>query len=219
MGKILPSFRKAVIDEIMDNISSNTSQYYVFASNPIAHANDIPLLYEDDYTNYFISDWNLLFGKRLNVVDLIPSIDNNKWVANTIYNRYDNYNLLMYSSNTSFYAITEPDTIGGSYNIFKCIDNANGAPSTIKPDTIQTSTFETSDGYKWRYVTSVTTANYLKFATDDYFPVYVNTAITTAAPTHAGFEVLVVANGGVGYSCYHSGNIVSVISKIGRAHV
>ena len=42
MGKLLPTFRKAIIDEIMDNISSNTSQYYVFASNPVAYTGNTP---------------------------------------------------------------------------------------------------------------------------------------------------------------------------------
>ena len=213
MGKILPTFRKAIIDEILDNISSNSTQYYVFASNPVAYTGNTPALTNDDYSNYFINDWNLLFGKRLQIFDVVPSVRNNKWVSNTVYNRYDNRDELLYSSNTGFYVVTEPSTTGGSYNVFKCIDNANGSPSTIKPTTIQTSTFETSDGYKWRYITSVTNVNYIKFATDDYFPVYVNTAVTSAAQTHSGVEVLMIANGGSGYACYHSGNIASVISN------
>ena len=150
MGKILPTFRKAIIDEILDNISSNSTQYYVFASNPVAYTGNTPALTNDDYSNYFINDWNLLFGKRLQIFDVVPSVRNNKWTSNTVYNRYDNRDELLYSSNTGFYVVTEPSTTGGSYNVFKCIDNANGSPSTIKPTTIQTSTFETSDGYKWR---------------------------------------------------------------------
>lgn len=213
MGKLLPSFRKAVIDEIIDNISSNTSQYYVFASNPVAYTGNTPALTDDDHSNYFINDWNLLFGKRLNTVDLAPCVHNHKWTSNTVYNRYDNYDEFLYSSNTGYYVIVEPSTLGGNYNVFKCIDNANGSPSTIKPETIQTSTFETSDGYKWRYITSVTTSNYIKFATDDYFPLYVNTAVSTAAQTQSGVEVLMIANGGAGYAAYHSGNVVSVISN------
>ena len=213
MGKLLPSFRKAVIDEIMDNISSNSTQYYVFASNPVAYTGNTPALTNDDYSNYFINDWNMLFGKRLALVDVAPAIHNHQWVANTVYNRYNNRDETLYSSNTGFYVITEPNSIGGSYNIFKCIDNANGAASTIKPQTIQTSTFETSDGYKWRYITSITNSNYVKFATDDYVPVYVNTAVTTAAQTQSGIEVLMISNGGSGYACHHTGNIVSVINS------
>ena len=31
MGKLLPSWRQALIDEMVNNITSNTSHYYAFA--------------------------------------------------------------------------------------------------------------------------------------------------------------------------------------------
>lgn len=213
MGKLLPSFRKAIIDEIIDNISTNTAQYYVYASNPVSYTGNTPALMEDDFTNYYITDWNMLFGKRLANVDVIPVIDNHVWTSNTEYRRYDDTFVYLYSSNTPFYVITTPDTTGGNYKVYKCIDNANGSPSTTKPSLVQSSTFETADGYKWRYITSITNSNWIKFATDEYAPVYVNTAISAGAQTHAGIEVVVISNGGVGYSSYHNGNIVAVANS------
>lgn len=213
MGKLLSSFRKAIIDEVVDNISTNTAQYYVYASNPVPFSGNTPALTEDDFTNYHINNWNMLFGKRLANVDIIPVIDNNIWNSNTVYRKYDDTFEYLYSSNTKFYAVTTPESTGGDYRIYKCIDNANDAPSTIKPNLVQSSTFETADGYKWRYITSITNSNWVKFATDEYVPVYVNTAISAGAQTQAGIEVVVISNGGIGYSAYHNGNIVAVANS------
>ena len=54
---------------------------------------------------------------------------------------------------STFYVVTD------AFNIYKCLDNSNGAVSTFDPSTIGTPTqqgsFETADGYKWRYITSI----------------------------------------------------------------
>mgnify|MGYP003353934112 CR=1 FL=1 len=110
MGNLLPSFRKAVIDEIIDNISTNTAQYYVYASNPVPYSGNTPALTEDDFTNYHINDWNMMLGKRLANVDIVPVIDNNIWVSNTVYRKYDDTFVYLYSSNTKFYVVTNPDS-------------------------------------------------------------------------------------------------------------
>ena len=213
MGKLLPSFKKAIIEEIVDNISTNTAQYYVYASNPVAYSGNTPALTEDDFTNYHINNWNMLFGKKLANVDIVPVIEKNMWSSNSVYRRYDDTFVYQYSSNTKFYVVTTPDSTGGDYKIYKCIDNANGAVSTTKPNLVQATTFETADGYKWRYMYSITNSNWIKFNTDDHVPVYVNTAISAGAQTYAGIEVVVIANGGVGYSAYHNGNVVAVVNS------
>ena len=64
MGKLLPSYKKAIYDEIIDNITSNTSHYYAFAANPVAYSNTAPEVSDDDYSTTFINDWQLLFGKQ-----------------------------------------------------------------------------------------------------------------------------------------------------------
>ena len=130
MGKILPSYKKAIYDEIVDNIVSNTSHYYVFASNPVAYTGLAPDVSGDDYSTTFANDWQLLFGKKLANSNIMPMISKNIWASNTIYNRYDNTSNTLYIDN-NFYVICEPASVGGAYHIYKCIDNANGAPSTV----------------------------------------------------------------------------------------
>jgi hypothetical protein len=210
MGKLLPSYKKSIIDELQQSISTNTSNYYVFASNPVA--TEIQPTSNDDFSLSFVNNWNLLFGKKLANTNFIPIIKNNVWESNTVYDRYDNTSQTLHFEN-NFYVFSSPAVLGGGYNVYKCIDNANGNPSSVNPGSIgtptQSTTFETSDGYKWRYVSTISSLIYNQFFTEDYAPIYPNTSLSAAAATYAGVDVVVVSNGGIGYETYTNGVIQS----------
>lgn len=206
MGKLLPSWRKALIDEMVDNIQSNTSHYYAFAGLSYNQSTA-----NSDYITLFNTEWNMIFGKKLANTNIIPVIKNNLWVSNTVYDRYDNTSNTLHA-NSNFYVISPPEIVGGEYHVFKCIDNANGSVSTIRPFLTQATSFQTSDGYKWRYISSITYKNYLSLSTVDYSPIYVDAGISASAQTYAGVEVVMISNGGIGYSTYHEGIIRSVVN-------
>lgn len=211
MGKILPSYKKAIIDDVISNITSNTSQYYAFVANPVPTVGNTPMITNDDYTTTFSNDWQMIFGKKLNNVDIIPVINNVQWQTNTVYTRYDNTSNTLY--NSQYYVITPPAVSGGTYDVYKCIDNANGSPSLQIPDQLQPSSFTKSDGYTWRYITSISSSNYLKFSTDQYAPIYPNTTIVASAYSYTGVEVVQIVNGGSGYNAYNNGTVRGVVNS------
>ena len=212
MGKILPSFRKAIIDDIVGSVTSNNTTYYAFGANPIAYVGAVPNVANDDYSTYFTNNWKMIFGKKLTNINFEPVIAKNIWSTNTVYSRYDNTSNTLYLNN-DYYVISSPTIVGGSYYVYKCIDNNQNAVSTIDPGSIgtptQVTTFETSDGYKWRYVASVSSANFDKFATDDYIPVYPDPSVVSTANLYAGVEVVVISNPGSGYNTYANGVVKS----------
>lgn len=210
MGFISPNYKKAVFDELVYNITANVSQYYAFVSNPIAYTNGTPTVTNDDYNASFINDWQLLFGKKLTSANFAPVILNNVWVSNTYYNRYDNTSANL----TNYYVVTPPNVIGGDYLVFKCIDNANGSLSTRQPDQLQANTFYKSDGYGWKYITSISSANYQNFATDRYVPIYANSFISSAAANNSGVDVVTVSNGGASYITYNQGYVQFVNTSV-----
>lgn len=212
-GVIQPAYKKALIDEMFQNISSNTSYYYAFAANPVAYTGLTPNTTMDDYSSKFENDWLLLFGKKLSISNFAPLIQNNLWAANNIYLRYDNNNSELYSNN-QYYIITAPEYDGGTYNIYKCLDNSNGAPSTVKPTEVQTTSFYTSDGYLWRYMTSIPYRLYRMFSTQDYSPIYANTITSLYANVYCGVEKVVIRDPGSGYSAYHDGTILSANATV-----
>lgn len=207
MGKLLPPWRQALVDEMLTSIESNTSHYYAFAglSYNGSSANT-------DYVNFFNTESNLLFGKKLANTDVVPVIKNNVWSANSVYDRYDNTSNTLHSKG-NFYVISPPPQIGGSYQVYKCIDNANGSPSTIQPLLVQTTTFQTSDGYKWRYLTSIFYKDYLTLSTTEYTPIYNNPVISATSLLYSGVEVVMIQNSGSGYSTYHNGTVRSVVNS------
>ena len=217
MGKILPYYKKAIIDEIIDNITSETSNYYVFAANPVAYTgNAVPEVANSDYETTFTNDWLMLFGKKIKTADVVPFIEKNMWTNNTVYSRYDNTSNTLYVDN-NYYVITSPSDTGGSYHIYKCIDNDGNTASIINPSTIgtptQQGTFETSDGYNWRYITSISSFNWDKFSSTDYAPVYANSLVVSSANSYAGVEALVITNSGNGYNAYTNGIVGSVVNS------
>ena len=42
MGKLLSSYKKALLLDFIDALEANTARYYAFASNPIPNDGDIP---------------------------------------------------------------------------------------------------------------------------------------------------------------------------------
>lgn len=208
MGIILSSYRKAIIDDVIGNISTNTSYFYAYASNPIPYANGVPTS-NASYTSIYENNWNLLFGKKLANSDIKAVIKKYIWTSNTVYARYDN---TKDQSNAQFFVAVSPGTPGQPYHVYKCIDNSNGAPSTLAPDIQQAGSFTKSDGYVWRYMYSVVDADYQKFSTNTHIPVTPNTTIQSSAGSYNGVEVVVVANSGSGYSSYTDGIVKSVVN-------
>jgi hypothetical protein len=206
MGLTLAAYKKAMIDEFTSAINSNNSFYYGFGASPVAISGNARPVTTTDYAEQFTNDWQMEFGKLLVGADISPMVYSNLWVANTIYSRYDNTQTLV---DNDFYVFTLP-RVGAPYSVFKCIDNANGVPSTVEPSTIQTTTFQTGDGYKWRYITSIPNYIFQTFSIGVYAPIVSNSAIQTTASTYCGVDVIPVTNGGGGYTTTYDGTVVGV---------
>ena len=210
MGNLLPNYKKIIIDEIITNITSNTSQYYAFAAGPVPYVGGTANVTLDDYSTKFTNEWSLLFGKKLSNTDIYPIINYYQWVNGNVYDRYDNTKDL---SNSQFYAVVAPTNLGGSYSIFKCIDNANGAPSTLPPTLVQGTSFNPGDGYIWRYITSISASNFYRYSTTNYVPTIPNPTYVATAYQNSGVEVVNVTDCGNGYISYNSGVVQGYVNS------
>lgn len=210
MAVLSPNYKKSVIDDIIAQISANSSYYYVFASNPIPNVSGVPDDDLGDKTTSAISDWSMLFGKKLVNTDFNSVITNITWTTNTIYTQWDDTVDL---SNSQFYAVV---TAGGGadYLVYKCIYNNSNGYSTVTPPTSSPSysTITLNDGYMWRYIMSVPAATFTKFipSSNGYIPVVPNNAVVANAGLNSGLDVINIDAAGNGYLQYHTGNIASV---------
>ena len=62
---------------------------------------------------------------------------------------------------TTFYVVTS------DYNVYKVISNNNGANSTVATTGTSTNILTTADGYKWKFMYSISASDVNKFVTSD----------------------------------------------------
>ena len=112
----------------------------------------------------------VIFGNKVGVDEIRYMFNINNWAAGTVYDDFDD---TQDASLLNMIVTVVNDE--GNYYVFKCLDNNNSGPSTSAPslNEIDTSTYEliiSSDGYVWKYMFSVTSAEAQVFATTDSLP-------------------------------------------------
>lgn len=208
MSKLITNnLRLFNIDQFIESFSEpNFNVYYFFIGNPIPFSNDNspPALY-DNIKNTFIDPYeNMIYGKRVTSSDVVQMIPRHDWTANTVYTKYTHDDPDLMASN--FYVLSDESS---SYSVFKVLDNNNGAPSTYRPRLSETSAdddfyYTTVDGYQWKYMYSITTSQFNKFATSSHIPVFIN-ANVVGNSVIGSIDNIEVISGGSGYASYTNG--------------
>lgn len=154
---------------------------------------------------------NMIAAKRIQSSDVSFCVPRYDWATSNVYAEYDNTDTTLYSS--QFFVMTT------DYNVYKCLYNNRGAASTVKPTGTSTSVITTSDGYKWKYMYSVSAADTLKFVTGSYIPVKTLTSDdgTTQwdvqqAASNAAIEIIDVTANGSSYA-YRANTFSSVTNS------
>jgi hypothetical protein len=151
----------------------------------------------DNYQEIYYDIWrNMMSAKRIQPSDVSHVIPRYDWANNTVYVQYSDINPNL--ENEPFYVFTNEN------NVYKCIDNNRGSPSTVRPTGVVTNDIiSTMDGYRWKYMYTVSSGKILKFVTSDFIPV--QTLLTddssdqwdvqSSAANGAIQKIVVVANG------------------------
>jgi len=216
MGSIVTSkFRIHNAEQFVESFSeaSNTIMYLFIGKSTAFPDDNVPPTPVNSTANIEFTPWREMYGaKRVNTSDVTHAIERYNWTSGTVYDYYDDQdtNLL----DDDFYVMTD------EYNVYKCLWNAGGTASTSKPTGKSTTEFIAGDGYVWKYMYTVSTANALKFLTNDYIPVQTLASddgsdqwdVQTAAVDGA-IHIVEVTNGGSGYT--DSANLVVSIAGNG----
>lgn len=91
-----------------------------------------------------------------------------------------------------FYVVTD------EYNVYKCLDNNNGALSKTKPTGTQLEPIKTPEGYIWKFMYNIPINLRNKFYTDEYIPVV--SALTNHFYSNGTIDNVYITNRGEGYS-------------------
>ena len=144
-----------------------------------------------------------ILAKRLtndNASLIVPRID---WESNTVFNNYQ--------ANSNFYVLTSKD------QVFKCLFNNNNQASTDEPEITLSSTsleepyLQTADGYKWKYLYTLTSVQKQKFLNEEWMPVVTNKFVSASAKP-GSIDIVTITNLG---NNYVSGALQDIITVNG----
>lgn len=187
------------------------SQRYFFAADHRPSTNTVIPDLSEAVSNTSFNPWQqMIFGKAVQQSAL--GIPNYPYQFGIPYAMWDDQ---IDMTTVQWYAIVN----AGSYShIFGCLDNANGAPSTVQPDfstavASDNLQYIASDGYKWMYYSTVPSSLSANLATSDYFPLVANTSVTQVAVSGA-IDQISVEDRGKGYNNYCQGSFQSTDIKV-----
>jgi len=158
-----------------------------------------------DFISYFDQS---VVARRLTLNNISFVIRRINWIQNTVYSKYG---CTICPINSNFYVLNSKK------QVFKCLDNRNSAPSTYEPEISLSTTsleepyFITADGYKWKYMYSITTAQQEKYLTETWMPVSVNRFVNSAA-VNRSIDIVTITNTG---NNYVNGPLQGIISVNG----
>lgn len=166
------------------------------------------------------SPWSDMIGaKRVIESDVVQVIERYNWTVGTVYDQYDDQDSDILDDD--FYVMTE------NYNVYKCLWNNNGVAAgsvtgtSDQPTGTSTTPFQTTDGYIWKYMYTVTTADALKFLTNEFIPVRTDSTVNAYATSTANgaIHAIVVTDGGSGYVAVSDVPVVTITGTGGTTVV
>ena len=230
MSILLRAYRDNVIDSfIADFANTSSNVYYIALSGITAHSDpddssiddNNPPTESSDLENFFYKTHReLILGKAVFPSDVRKMIRRYNWSSNTIYRQFDDQDKLMLSNNNGYYVITDDN------NVYKCLFNGYGIPSTQKPTGTNPEPFYTTDdantgiGYRWQFMYQIDTDTFNDFATTDFIPIntfedggtiYGDANVVSEA-VNGSIESILLTTNGAGYSAYVNGTVVSTTS-------
>ena len=145
--------------------------------------------------------YQMIGMQKLSAADVSHVVKRHDWTTGTVYEQYDSDLADLYDKNPCFYVLTN------EFKVYKCIDNNNGANSTVQPThTTPTPTGSATDGYIWKYMYSITTADSEKFLTNAYMPVKtvpITIDVTTASVSASGQDKILLTEANLDIKVKH----------------
>ena len=165
----------------------------------------------DDVTSEFYNYDDMLGAKIITSSDVSHCIPRRNWTTGTTYDMYEHNISSSNAANSGATNLFDSSFVvmNGSFAVYKVIENDGATASTVEPTSTSNSIFETSDGYRWKYMYSLTSAETLNFMSTDFIHVSTDSTVSAAAVDGALDTILVVA-GGSSFST-SSGSTISAI--------
>jgi hypothetical protein len=174
-----------------------------------------PLTPVDSVGDEFYHYDDFLAAKKVTSSDISYVIPRRNWTTGTVYDMYrHDYGRYVTGSTSSIQTADSGATViwdatfyvlSSDSNVYKCLDNNSGAASTIEPTGTSTAILSTADGYKWKYMYTLSASQQVNFLSTDFMPVVTNSTVSSAAVDGAVNIVTIKTAGSGGTDGTHTG--------------
>lgn len=167
----------------------DADSYYLFVGRSQPFVNDpTPDPVNTSINETFYAPYQqMMMGEKLGPNTFIMMIPKNQWTSNTVYAQYDDKDSDL--ANSAFFVINN------SGIVYKCLNNAQGSPSSVQPTSTTSESFPPvlSDGYQWMYLYTLPPTQ--PYSTTSMIPVYQEANTTNNAIDGAIYSVAVLSSG------------------------
>ena len=151
---------------------------------------------------------DLLACKKIAASDVTFAIPRRNWTTGTTYDIYrHDYGERITGTTTAQTANSSVSNLHDSTfyvltaarNVYKCLDNDGNTASTVEPTGTSTSVLTTADGYKWKYMYTLTASQQSNFLSTDFMAVATDSTVSSAAVAGA-IDIIKIKTAGSGGS-------------------
>ena len=149
-----------------------------------------PLTPVDSIGDEFYTFDDLLAAKKVTSSDVSIVIPRRNWATGTVYDYYRHDYGNRVTGGTSTQAANSGATnlfdatfyvMSSTFNVYKVLDNNGNAASTVEPTGTSSSILTTGDGYKWKYMYTLSATQQANFLSTDFMAVATNSTVASAA--------------------------------------
>ena len=223
---ITNKFRINNAEQFVESFSeSAATTYYLFIGRSHSWATDTdgqgrsinegtdasPPTPNDDVSSEFYNYDDMLGAKLLTSSDVSHVIPRRNWTTGTTYDMYEHNISSSNAANSGATNLFDSTffVMNSSFAVYKVIENDGATASTVEPTSTSNSIFETSDGYRWKYMYSLTSSETLNFMSTDFIHVSTDSTVSAAAVDGA-LDTILVVSGGSSFNT-SSGSTISAI--------
>jgi len=203
MGQVLRQLNISFIDLLKEDIEDGNN-YYVFVSRSYPWNDD----FNPPEENLTLRDSNhslrndVLFAKKLQPSDVSFMIRRIPWIEGEAYVQYDSE---IDTTNQNYFVLNSTN------NVYLCLDNNGGGLSTSEPTFISTEPAVLADGYKWKYLFTLSSLDESKFANPTLIPYTANNQVENSF-LDGEINDIIITNPGTNYIT-NSGLIQEAVSN------
>ena len=157
---------------------------------------------------------DLMAAKKISASDVTFAVPRRNWTTGTTYDIYrHDYGEYATGTTTAITANGGASTLHDSAfyvlttarNVYKCLDNDGNTASTVEPTGTSTTVLTTADGYKWKYMYTLTASQQANFLSTDFMAVATDSTVSSAAIDGAIDVIKIKSAGSGGTNGTHTG--------------